>query len=341
VEFAALAGDRAGLFHRRVGVATLEKTHMKFLLTLIFGFAAAASLRAEDAPRSLLVIVSEPGQPRYETEFRRQAAAWKELGARGKFQTRIIGVDGVSAEGDRAQLEKSLADLPKQGNDLWLVLIGHGSFDDRTANFNLRGKDISATELRDLLKPFERRLILLDLFSASGPFLTELVGKNRVIVSANRSQGERNYSRFGETFADALTAPDADMDRDGSLSLLEATLFASAKVRAFYADAQRVMQEHAVIDDNGDGIATSTENFDGLQAKLEEDAKAPPDGPTAREIFFLSAPVEILTPDARVQRGEIEVAIEALKRTKGAMPEEKYYAELEVLMRRMAALYWK
>ncbi len=303
---------------------------MKFLVTLLL-LAFAVSLPARD----MLIVVSEPGDANYDTEFRRQAKAWQDLAAKGGMKVQTIGVEEESADGDLQLLEKSLADLPKTGEDLWLVWIGHGSFDGRKANFNLRGKDIDPAAVKELLKPFTRRLIVLNLFSASYPFLTPLAGENRVIICAARSPGERNYSRFGEKFADILTDPAADLDLDGSLSLLEATLHASTNTRAFYEDAQRVLQEHAVIDDNGDGKPTSTDRFRGLRAE------AGSDGPLARDIYLLAASADPLTPQAKEARANLEASIDALRKRKSTMKEEEYYILLESLMREMALLYRK
>ena len=303
---------------------------MKLLVTLIL-LAFAASLPARD----MLIVVSEPGDANYDTEFRRQATAWQALAAKANMKVHTIGVEKESAKGDLTLLEKSLAALPKTGDDLWLVWIGHGSFDGRTANFNLRGKDIDPAAVKELLKPFTRRLVILKLFSASYPFLAPLAGKDRVIVCAARSPGERNFSRFGGKFADALTDPAADLDLDGSLSLLEATLHASAGTRAFYDDAQRVLQEHAVIDDNGDGKATSTDRFKGLRAEADSD------GPLAREIYLFAASADPLSPQAKEARAKLEASIDALRKRKPKMKEEEYYILLESLLREMAMLYGK
>ena len=289
----------------------------------------------------MLIVVSEPGNPTYEFEFRRQATAWQDLAARAKMNVVTIGLEKESAAGDEPLVIQALTHLPKPGGDLWLIWIGHGSFDGRTANFNLRGKDINSAELRDLLKPFTRRLIILNLFSASAPFLPTLAGENRVIVSAGRSDGERNYSRFGEKFADALTTTDADLDLDGSLSLLEATLYASSKTNTFYEDAQRVLQEHAVIDDNGDGIGTPSETFKGFRAEIKAASEHPPDGAVIREVFFLTAAKDSLPPDGYEQRAKLEAAIDALRKRKPQLPEDDYYQQLEVLMLQMAKLYGK
>jgi hypothetical protein len=310
--------------------APLEKTPMKLFVTLLLLFSAML-LPARD----MLTVVSEPGDANYDTEFRRQATAWQNLAAKANMKVQTIGVEKESADGDLPLLEKSLAALPKTGDDLWLVWIGHGSFDGRNANFNLRGKDIDPAAVKELLKPFTRRLVILNLFSASHPFLAPLAGKDRVIVCAARSPGERNYSRFGGKFADVLTDPAADLDLDGSLSLLEATLHATANTRAFYEDAQRVLQEHAVIDDNGDGKPTSTDRFKGLRSEADAD------GPLARDIYLLAASADPLSPQAKEARANLEASIDALRKRKSKMKEEEYYILLESLMREMAILYGK
>lgn len=307
---------------------------MKFLCLLLLLFCEARAAGG----RAMLIVVSDPGTATYDQEFRRQAKAWQELAAKAKMDVSTIGLEKDSAEEDRPAVEKSITALAKDGGDLWLVWIGHGSFDGRTANFNLRGPDIDSTAVRDLLKPFTRRLVILNLFSASNPFLTALSGKDRVIISSTRSGGERNYTRFGEKFADALTAADADLDLDGSLSLLEAAFRAAAGTRAFYEDAQRVVQEHAVIDDNGDGRGTPVEKFKGLRAEAVGKS-ATPDGEIAREIYFLTSSGDSLTPQAKEERAKLELAIDALRKRKAELPEKEYYDQLEKLMHGMAEVY--
>lgn len=308
---------------------------MKFLCLLILVCCGAFAAGAE---RAMLIVVSEPGNVTYDQEFRRQAKAWQELAAKAKMDVSTFGLEKISPEGDRPAIEKAITALPKDGGDLWLVWIGHGSFDGRSANFNLRGPDIDSTAVRDLLKPFTRRLVILNLFSASNPFVAALSGKDRVIIASTRSGGERNYARFGEKLADALTAADADLDLDGSLSLLEAAFRAAAGTRAFYEDAQRVVQEHAVIDDNGDGRGTSVEKFKGLRAEAVGKL-ASPDGEIAREIYFLTPTGKSLSPQAREERAKLELAIDALRKGKAGLPEMEYYDQLEKLMLEMARVY--
>ena len=91
--------------------------------------------------------------------------------------------------------------------------------------------------------------------SASGGFVPALAGKNRTIITATKTDGERNQTRFGEYFAAAFAgnAADADTDKDGRVSVLEAFLWARARTADSYSRDGQLLTEHAVLDDDGDG----------------------------------------------------------------------------------------
>ncbi len=178
----------------------------------------------------------------------------------------MIGID-ETAEQDREVLDQRLGEEPKQSAAaFWLVLIGHGTFDGKTARFNLRGPDVSAGELAEWLKPFERPLAIINCASASGPFINSLSGPNRVIVTATKSGFEHNFARFGDYLSQAMADPKADLDKDKQTSLLEAFLLASAGAREFYASESRLATEHALLDDNGDALGTAADWFKGIRA---------------------------------------------------------------------------
>ncbi len=309
------------------------KSFFPYLSVLLFASYAWA---AEE--REMLIVVGESGEQKYEQEFQRQAEAWEKIAEKGEIKATIIGLEEMPEGGDRPVLEDAIKEFSKDGEDLWLVWIGHGSYDGRTANFNVRGPDIDAEAVAALLKPFKRRLVVLNLFSASAPFLESLSAENRVIISSTRSSGQRNYSRFGEYLAGAISNDDADLDLDGEVSLLEATLQAAAKTQAFYADAQRVVQEHSVIEDNGDNLGTPTSAFKGFRAEMENDDSVP-DGNLAREIHFLKANPDPLSAEARERRAQLELRIDQLHRQKKDIPEDAYYRLLEKLLLSVAELY--
>src|SRR5690348_3176905 len=96
------------------------------LLTLAtFGQAPA------DSRPTVVVVVGAPGQPEYEADFRRWADLWQ--GAATKAGAHLIRIgDGKDEKtADRDRLRSALAEDPTGPGPLWLVLIGHGSFDGR------------------------------------------------------------------------------------------------------------------------------------------------------------------------------------------------------------------
>src|SRR5258708_34249236 len=115
------------------------------------------------------------------------------------------------------------------------------------------------TTLFRSLRPCRRPLAVLQCASASGPFLNALSAPGRVIITATRSGYEVNATRFGGYLARAIADPAADLDKDGQTSLLEAYLAASRQAEQFYKEQGRLMTEHALLDDTGEGLGTPPE----------------------------------------------------------------------------------
>ena len=223
---------------------------------------------------------------------------------------------------------------------LWLVLLGHGTFDRNIAKFNLRGKDVESKELQKWLEDCKRPLIVINGFSCSGAFLQPLHKENRVVISATKSGAELNFSRFGGYLAESLTDMKADVDHDDQVSLLEAFLLASSKVNAFYESDARLVTEHALLEDNADGKGISADFFVGIRAEMKAKGGAALDGRGAhRYILKASEDAVKLSQEQTIERDRIESAIEQLRTRKSTMSVDDYYAELESLAVQMAELY--
>ncbi len=301
------------------------------LLALVFAFTVATSATAA---RKMLIVVGAPGESDFQPRFESQAGLWAEAARKAGIQSRVIGVDEESSTtSDRDALEAALAAEAASGDELWIVMLGHGSFDGRDAKFNLRGPDLTAADLGNWAKRFDRPLVVLAFFAASTPFLESVSGPNRIVVTATRNAGERNYSRLGEYAAPALDAPATDLDGDGTISVLELALHSSRAVRDFYEADQRIVSEHAMIDDNGDGKGTELAAFDGMRAESGEGALAR-QTTLARDGFEQS-----LSPELRKARSDVERRIEELRAKKDSLKEDNYYDQLEKLLLEQAALY--
>ncbi|RME95927.1 MAG: hypothetical protein D6766_01965, partial [Verrucomicrobia bacterium] len=254
--------------------------------------ASADPTPAAKPPTALILLVrGAEGEPEYGRRFDEQIARWQAVAQKAGAACEVIGADPVppgEEPADRDRLRERLAKEQDADNPpLWLVFIGHGSFDGRHARFNLRGPDFTEAELAEWLRPFRRPLVLIHAFSASGPFLPALSAPNRVILTATRSGNEINYARLGEYLAPALDAPAADLDQDGQTSLLEALLFAAARVREFYESEGRLATEHALVDDNGDGLGTPAEWFRGVRATRKPEQGRSLDGFRAQQIHLI------------------------------------------------------
>lgn len=278
--------------------------------------------------RDLVVAIGADGEAAYRPVFRKEADAWRKTAAAAGWKVQDLGVT------EKDSLQRTLDALPKDGEDLWLVLIGHGTFDSRTAKFNLQGDDVTSAELAAWLKPFQRRVVVWNLFSASGAFLRDLAAPNRIVICATRTGSERNYARFGEKLAESLDDPETDLDGDGLASITELAASADAKTRESYVNDQRIVVEHAVIDDNGDGQATEA-------AKLFPPKSGPKvDGAIASTVFLSGEGSTVeLTAAQTNARDALEQKLAALRKKKSDMDETSYLAELEKILLELARLY--
>jgi hypothetical protein len=293
----------------------------------------------------LVVVAGAAGEPRYGDEFHAAALAIADA-ARTRFgvpaaNVAYLGEDPARAPGrigarsSKENVERALAAVAaraRPSDQLWVVLIGHGSGQGEQSRFNLPGPDITAADFRRALGAFARqRVVFVNASSASGDFARVLAGPNRVVVTATKSALERNETLFARHFAAALSAPGADVDKDGRVTLLEAFTYARREVARAYEQDNRLLTEHAQLDDNGDGVASAEP---GPRAK---------DGAVAATLALGTAGAEsaAAAADPRVarllaQRVELEASVATLRQRKDAMEPAAYERELERLLLELA-----
>jgi hypothetical protein len=303
---------------------------------------ACALLAAGAEPRAtVIVVVGAEGTPEYGRQFRSWANRWQEAARRGNAEVKILGLDKSGKTDDRVLLQERLTENAGSSTEpLWLILIGHGTFDGKIARFNLRGPDVSAGELAQWLKPVDRPLAVVNCASSSGPFINELSGPNRVVITATRSGHETSFARFGDYLSSAVADPRADLDKDEQVSLLEAYLLAAAGVREFYAGEGRLASEHALIDDNGDRLGTPPDWFKGVRAVKTAKNGARPDGVRAGQWHLIRGPRELQLPaEVRRRRDQLEQDLAELREHKAQLAEDEYFGLLEPLLVELARLY--
>ncbi len=318
---------------------------MNAILLLLAAIAVDLEPSRQDAiddRQAVMVVLGAEGTAEFGEMFRDWAAQWERAAEQADASFSIIGRDAPPAATDRDALQAQLKEAAEVRSDepLWIVLIGHGTFDSRTARFNLRGPDVAAAQLAAWVEPLQRPLVVINCASASGPFLNRLSGPNRVVVTATKSGFQHNFSRFGGFISAAIGDRAADLDKDDQTSLLEAFLYASAQVAEFYEQENRLATEHALLDDTGDQLGTPADWFRGVRAVRTAKDGATPDGLRANQLCLIRSDREkLLSPQVRVQRDALELKVARLRNQKTQLPEDDYYLRLESLMVALAKLY--
>ena len=310
-------------------------------------FCTQAMLKAEGetkAPsQSLIVVVGAGGTPQFEISFYQWSERWEAAAKQAGIPVTIIGRhrgEGKIEVADYDRLKTAIeAENDDSNRDLWIVLIGHGTFDRRVAKFNLRGPDVSAAELKNWLAPVSRPTAIINCASASGPFIPILSAPNRIVVGATKSGTEINFARFGDHLSQAINDSSADLDKDDQTSLWEAFLMASRRTAEYYDNDGRVATEHALLDDNGDGQGVRADQFRGLTAIAQPTDGHPLDGRKAHQWHLVPNATDArLSPEVRAKRNELELAIENLRDQKETIPQVEYLSELERLLVELAEL---
>jgi hypothetical protein len=295
---------------------------------------------ANTSAADMLLIVGAPGTDEYGRMFKDWADRWLAAAKKGNLEAVVIGRTLAGDLPDRDRIEQELKEAADESQrPLWIVLIGHGTFDRKTARFNLRGPDVSTADLAAWLEPLQRPVAVIDCSASSAPFLTTLSAKNRIVLTATRSGGEENFSRFGEFLAKSIDDPAADLDKDEQTSLWEAYLAASRRTAEFYQSDGRLQTEHALLDDNGDQQGSRADLFVGLQLKDGVTAANLLDGPFAHQWHLVPSDADArLPPEVLRRRNELELQIVKLRAEKTKLDAEEYDRQLEKLLVELARL---
>jgi len=303
-----------------------------------------SGLETEPPPSTvLIVVVGEPGEEKYEKMFVEWARRWRDAAEKSETHTISIGPPESKSTDreDRDLLYETLASLENDPPEtLWLVLIGHGTFDGKKAKFNLRGSDITATELAERLQKLSCRTAIINCASASAPFVNRLSGQNRVVVSATKSGSQYNFARFGNFLSQMIGDVSADLDKDGQTSLLEAWLASAKQTQEYYDSESQLATEHSLLDDNGDGKGTPADFFRGMHIIKKSQDETLPDGTFANQFILVPGEDQFVLPDElRHQRDQLERQLAQLRQHKNKLPESEYLRQLEIILVPLAKVY--
>jgi hypothetical protein len=269
-------------------------------------------------------------------KYAEQMATWRNdlraaLVDRYQFKPEFVKifVDEAATLGDKGSAEnvkKFFGELKKtsaKDDFVFIVLLGHGTYDGNVAKFNLVGPDMTAKDWTDQLAGVQGRVTLVNTTEASFPFLETLAAKGRVVITATDSAAQKYATVFPEYFVKAMKEASTDLDKNGRTSVFEVFTAASAAVKQHYEQRGQLTTERALIDDNGDG-------------KGREAAAEGPDGGIARIAYLDSEAVPAnATPELAElikRRRGLEQQAEEHKELRGVMPEAEWQKTFEKLM---------
>jgi hypothetical protein len=312
--------------------------------TLIAMMSVSAPTLASGQNAHVAVIVGLAGDPEYAELYGKWAASLVDAASgrygipRGQIQlltekpeTDAKRATGRSSRDEIVKAFEKIATTAAADDLVFVVLIGHGTFDGKAAKFNLPGPDMTAAEFEPLLKRLgQRRLVLVNTASASGPFIETLSGPGRTIVTATRNGRESFATIFGGYFVDALTSDAADVDKNRRVSVLEAFDYARREVATAYERQGIMLTEHALLDDSGDKEGTPQPTADGKEGRV-----------AALLALGSVGQGDPLPTDSKLrplyeERRALERQVESLKLMKDSMEPQRYASELEKVLTELA-----
>ncbi len=304
-----------------------------------------SNLVCSEAKEDFVIVVGAPGEVEYETLFLSWSDRWQVAAEKRGANVHQLG--SVRAEeseetpSDRQLLSDLLTQTKSEPNDdaLWLIFIGHGTFQQGIANFNLRGPDLSAVALAEILSESSRPLVIINCSSSSGPFIKGLSGDQRIVITATRAGDEQNFSRYGDYLSQAIGDTAADLDHDDQVSILEAYLKAASDTANYYKQEGRIVTEHPLLDDNGDGLGTPPDFFRGIHRIADAKSGGDPDGEwAARRIVSNANNVKEISSEQQARREELVNEIALLRKAKSDMDVDEYFDSLERVMLELARI---
>jgi hypothetical protein len=304
------------------------------ILALLFSAVAGSAFAAE---RYALVITGASGGEEYAKKYDVWRTSFVQT-LREKFaypedHIKVLSEEGGGDRATRENVRAAFADLRKravEGDVSVVLLIGHGTADSDDAKFNLVGPDLTVDEWSALVKPIAGRVVFVDASSGSFPFLAKLAGHGRVVVTAGDNAAQQFETVFPHFFIKAFDDPEADLDKNGKVSLLEAFTYTSAHVKEYYEEKGQLATERPLLDDTGEGVGREA-GSPGRDGTLAQITYLQPDVPPSM------AGNPELAALAR-QRTEVENKLDVLKAGKEGMAPDRYQAELERLLLELARL---
>ncbi|MBH98347.1 MAG: hypothetical protein CMM56_07830 [Rhodospirillaceae bacterium] len=281
---------------------------------ICFVFSVIGVVTNAHAELHYLIVAGLGGEQRYQERFEAQAESMAQAALRSNGDDSNISL----LIGHKASRESLIAELQRISevitakDQLAVFFIGHGTHDGEQYKFNLPGPDIDGETLASLLENIPAtQQVVVNTTSASGAVLESWASEGRTLITATKSPGERNATRFGAYWAAALSSDEADINKNGAVTVREAFDFAATKVAESYESEGLLATEHpAIVGENSFAL-----NLALLQERV-----------------LMTAELEILMDEL----DELERDVETLRQNRGGMDNDVYLDALQSLLLELA-----
>jgi len=340
--------------------AVLPQTLWTCLLLGCLAVCSGAPARAQGAnippqdpagrdPRWGILVAGISGDPELQKQYVKELADLRgilerELGFTPS-QVLVLADDPaldparIRYQSTRANLEsvcRDIAGRAARDSLVFVYLQGHGDSDGKTYRLNLVGPDPTAEDLAAMISAIPaQRTIIVNATNCSGGSLEALAGKSRIVVSATKSGNEKNLTHLGRFFIDALAGNQADVDKNGRVSVFEAFTYAARKVQEYYTREGSLQTEHPVMSDNGDEQRLTLEDNAIKSSQLSRTSYLDRGSPLLAGDG--SPEGQALAREAQ----SLEKQVELLKLAKDEMTEDVYLQRLETLLLKLAEVQAK
>ena len=287
-------------------------TTQRLVLPALGLLAVSSFVHAES---HYLIVSGLGGQPEYSQRFEQQAQRLADA-ARGSVPSadNVVVLTGEQATAEAIeQAFAQLAVATDASDSIAVFLLGHGSYDGEQYKFNVPGRDLDGDRVAELLASLPAAsLLVVNATSASGAVLDSWTADGRTVITATRSGAERNATRFGDYWSQALSSDSADINKNGIITAQEAFDFTERSVADSYTEQDALATEHPQL--AGDGA----ERF--AAARL--------------------VPRAVATPQQRELTGRLDALEEQIADLRGrrdSLPEDEYLNQLQTLLVELAS----
>lgn len=305
---------------------------MAFLVSFCFPLSGFAD-------RYALVLTGAGGTVEYEERFRSWTSRLYEnlVGTLDFLPDRVHvyadPVEGASfpivpitAQSVRERFA-SLANTLTEHDDLFVFMIGHGSWIREESRFHIPGEDLTADDMLEWITGLETRsFVLINTTSSSAGFINTLSDEGRIICTATRDPSQVNATEFMEHFLQGIEDLSADRNRDEQISVLEACERAAELTGRWYEEQGYIVSETALLEDNGDHLGSRLP----IAPPAEDEDPDTLDGVSSSAVWLLPFPVPEGVPAGLLERYvELLATIDTIKGQKATLSSEEYYNTLE------------